>query len=560
MITLGIADNHDSGAALVVDGQLVAAINQERIDRIKGSSAFPWGAIDAVLSEAKVSARQVDHIVVGTAFTPSALLRLLPQQHQTAKSTGQFSSALHGYMVYQSLLQKLGAHAIEYSLCHRILNRKLRARPFEHAQLHLMDHHQAHAEAAYRTQARDRILVLTLDAMGDGRSATAWLGDNGQLTPLWSQSGLAAINLFYSRITEIIGFKPLRHEGKITGLAAYATPPDELMAQFRSQLKYENGRFKRMPIFTPAKANDRFWNALTSYSKEEIASAAQAILEEVTLDYVRYWLKRTQTTHLAVAGGVFANVKLNQRIAELSELESLWVLPHMGDGGLAAGGALGFQKSAPKQMNTAYLGPSYPENDAFRALKRIKVERNKQDSLLRAAQCLAEGGVIARCKGRMEWGPRALGNRTIFATPNDPEINNRLNARLQRTEFMPFAPIVREEDATRYFIGLEKANEAARFMTVCFNVTPEFQKNCPAAVHVDGTARPQVLRREDNPEVHTLLGMVGELTGTPVLINTSFNMHEEPIVCTADEGVKAWNQAGLEGLLIGAYFAEPTKN
>ena len=236
---------------------------------------------------------------------------------------------------------------------------------------------------------------------------------------------------------------------------------------------------------------------------------------------------------------------------------TLLVLPHMGDGGLAVGGALGFQNAPPHQLKTAYLGPTYPENDAFRALKRANIERKDQDSLIRAAQCLADGGVIARCKGRMEWGPRALGNRTIFATPNDPDINNRLNDRLQRTEFMPFAPIVREEDASQYFIGLNKASEAARFMTVCFDVTSEFQSKCPAAVHVDGTARPQVLRREDNPEVHALLGLVGELTGTPVLINTPFNMHEEPIVCTADEGVKAWRQAGLEGFLIGNYFAEP---
>ena len=508
------------------------------------------------MDTANISAREVDHIVVGTAYTPSALLRLLPQQHQNAKSTGQFSTALHGYMLYQSLLQKLGLHSLEYKACARILKNKLTARPFEQASLHLFDHHQAHAEAAYRTQARDRVLVLTLDAMGDGRSTTAWLGSEGRLKPLWSQSGLAAINLFYSRITEFLGFKALRHEGKITGLAAYATPPKKLFELFRGQLRFEQNRFKRMSILRPAKRDDAFWTQLNGFSREEIASAAQAILEAVTLDFVRHWIKESQCGHLAVAGGVFANVKLNQRIAELPELQSLWVLPHMGDGGLAAGGALGFQKAKPKQLKTVYLGPNYPENDAFRALKRASVDRNDQAPLDRAAACLAQGGVIARCKGRMEWGPRALGNRTIFATPHDPEINNRLNARLQRTEFMPFAPIVRIEDADRYFIGIDKAFDAARFMTVCFNVTPEFQNNCPAAVHVDGTARPQLLRREDNPEVHDLLTKVGELTGTPVLINTSFNMHEEPIVCTADEGVRAWRQAGLEGLLIGSYFAE----
>lgn len=555
MITLGIADNHDSGAALVIDGKLIAAVNQERIDRKKNSPAFPWGAIDSVLKTADVSAREIDRIVVGSAFTPSAILRLFPAQHHSAKSKGQFSRSLHSYMVYQSAIKSLNLTQLEYSICERILKRRLKSRPFEKAHIHLMDHHQAHAEAAYRTQGRSKVLVLTLDAMGDGTTATAWMGINAELHPLWAQSGLAAVNLFYSRITEVLGFTPLRHEGKITGLAAYAPPPKALMKMFRQRLKFSHGHFKRMSLFTPARKDDSFWKTVTEYSREEVASAAQTILEEVTLAFVAHWIAQTGCADLAVAGGVFANVKLNQRIIQLPEVKSLWVLPHMGDGGLAAGAALGSTSSQPQQLRTAYLGPEYPSNDAFRALKRAAANKIQSNVLNAAAEKLANGQVIARCKGRMEWGPRALGNRTIFATAEDPNINQRLNTRLQRTEFMPFAPIVRLEDAERYFVGVEKARESARFMTVCFDVTPEFQRTCPAAVHIDGTARPQLLQKEDNPEVHQLLSLVGQKTGTPVLINTSFNMHEEPIVCTADEGVRAWRAAQLDGLLIGDYLA-----
>jgi carbamoyltransferase len=204
--------------------------------------------------------------------------------------------------------------------------------------------------------------------MGDGKSSSAWLGSNGTLQPLWSQSGLAAVNLFYSRITEVLGFTPLRHEGKITGLAAYAAPPTPLMKLFRTQIQFSRGSFKRMSVFQPAEKTDYFWGQLTKYTREEIAAAAQNILEEVTLDFVKHWVAQTKCGDVALAGGVFANVKLNQRIAELPEVNSIWVVPHMGDGGLSVGSALGFQKAPPKQVSTVYLGPDYDSNDAYRAL------------------------------------------------------------------------------------------------------------------------------------------------------------------------------------------------
>ena len=225
MIILGIADNHDSGAAVVIDGRLVSAVNQERIDRTKHSGAFPWGAIDEALSIAGVRERDVDRIVVGTAFTPSAALRAMPARHAAAKQGGQFSKWLHRYIVYQSALRGAGMHTFEVDACRRILIRKLGARPFVKASVELMDHHRAHAEGAYRTQSRSECLVLTVDAMGDGTTATVSVGKNGQLDRVWRQSGLASINTFYSRVTEKLGFTALRHEGKVTGLAAYVEPP-----------------------------------------------------------------------------------------------------------------------------------------------------------------------------------------------------------------------------------------------------------------------------------------------------------------------------------------------
>ena len=556
MIILGIADNHDSGAALVIDGRLVGAVNQERIDRKKNSGAFPWGAIDQLLKDHQVAYRDIHRICVGTAFTPSALLRQYPSSHTTAKKSGQFSILLHGYMLYQSMLRRSGLHIYEIEACKKVLKARLKERPFETTDIKLWDHHQAHAEAAYRTQPRAEILVLTLDAMGDGLSATAWHGRSGDIRKLWDQSGLASINLFYSRITEILGFTPLRHEGKVTGLAAYAPPPEELIRHFEKEIAFKDGKFKRFSYKIPAAKNDAFWRVCQDYSKEIIAAAAQTVLEKAVLDFVQYWIEQTGLRDIAVAGGIFANVKLNQRIANLPDLNSLWVLPHMGDGGLAVGAALASADAPPLQLQNAYLGFTPSRDDNFRALKRNKLPRQNTKVMERAVNCLANGGVIARCSGGLEWGPRALGNRSIFAVPSDPGLNDTLNQRLQRTEFMPFAPIVRDCDADKYFLGLEKISEAARFMTVCVDCTAEFKQKAPAAVHVDGTARPQILREQDNPEVYELLGRVGVKTGIPILLNTSFNIHEEPIVCTADDAVRAFLSSGLEGLWLGEFFVE----
>ncbi|MCK6505388.1 hypothetical protein L6R53_18650 [Myxococcota bacterium] len=557
MIVLGIADNHDSGAAVVIDGRPVAAVNQERVDRVKNSGAFPWGAIDACLDLAGISAREVDRVVVGTGFTPSAALRALPSQHHRARDRGQFSPLLHGYIVYQSLLKATGLFTLEVDACEAVLRRRLRQRPFDRAQVVLADHHRAHAEGAYRTQPHEDCLVLTVDAMGDGTSATVSRGQGGDLDLLWRQSGMASVNTFYSRVTELLGFKANRHEGKVTGLAAYVAPPPELLAHMRSRIGFRAPGFTTVPFRRVERPDDPFWAEVARWSREEVAAAAQRALEEAVVAFTRHWVRETGCGRLALAGGAFANVKLNQRLAELPEVQDIWVYPHMGDGGLALGGALGSVGAAPRALPDAYLGVDPTDRECAQALSVAGIPRARPDVVVAtAAELLVQGKVLARCAGPMEWGPRALGNRSVFYRPDEPDVNRWLNEKLRRSEFMPFAPICRSEDAPRWFRGVEKAPRASHFMTVCFDVTDEFRRRCPAAVHVDGTARPQLVDAAENPEVHALLTAVGQRNGTPVLVNTSFNMHEEPIVATAQDGVRAWKAAGLDALWLGPYLVQ----
>ena len=454
-------------------------------------------------------------------------------------------------MVYQSILRRTGLDRFETTASRMVLKRTLKARRFDNPKLVLVDHHEAHAQGAYRTQPHDRCLVLTLDAMGDGCTASVWMGGDGRLARIWDQSGLAAINLFYSRITEILGFRPLRHEGKITGLSARGTIDQALLKAFENTYHFTMENLHVCPFFRAARKNDRLWKQVQSMDRDVVAATAQQILEEVTCAYISHWVQKTGCGTIALAGGVFANVRLNQKIANLSGVTSMWVMPHMGDGGLALGGALGFAQALPRETQHVYFGSRHRSIDITRAIQRHKPIIVRGNIIQEAATIIAKGGIIARSCGGMEWGPRALGNRSAFASVHDPTINEHLNQKLNRSEFMPFAPMVRQEDAKDYFVDIDRYGSCPRFMTTCMDTTSKFQKDAPAAVHIDGTARPQIIDRERQPEIHSLLTTLKDQTGVGVVINTSFNLHEEPIVCTPDESIRAAKEAELDALWLG---------
>ncbi len=556
MLTLGIADNHDAGAALANEQGLIAAVGQERIDRIKNSGAFPWGAIDAVLDIADVREADIERIVVGSSFTPSFLLRLLPGFHKSKKEgSSQFSPSLNGYIVYQSILQKAGLAGAEVAACRAVLRHRLKARHFAEAELILMDHHTAHAESAYRTQGQDRVLVFTLDAMGDGTSVTVSQGGGGSLERVFSQSGFAGINTYYSRVTEWLGYTPNRHEGKITGLAAAAPPPPALVEHFSKILHVKDMGFNRLPYWKNQSKDDSFYRELNNFSSAEVAAALQKNLENAVTAFIDGWVKRLGVRNIAVAGGIFANVKLNQRIAELESVQSLWVTPHMGDGGLPTGAALFGAKAPPANTKTRLLGHSYSSSDIARAIGRAKLSKTQPRNIEKTiAKYLAKGKVVAHFDGKMEWGPRALGARSVMFRPDDPSVNDWLNKRLGRTEFMPFAPMVLAEDAPDLFIGLEKAAESAKFMTVCFDCTDKMKDLCPGVVHTDGTARPQIIHESENPRIHKIISEFKALTGLPAIVNTSFNIHEEPIVCSPSDATRAFCHGKLDILAIGDWI------
>lgn len=555
MRVLGIADNHDAAAAVVVDGRLVAAASEERYDRQKNSGRFPWSAIDACLSRAGLAAGEVDRVVFGTTFTPPWVVRrfaaLRPDE---GVGHGQFTPLLNAYILYQSVMQRSGAVGLERSASTRLLTERLATRGFV-APVELYDHHTCHAWSAWATQPEPGCLVLTADAMGDGLTCTVSVGGHDGPRRVASQSGFAALNTCYSRVTEWLGFTPLRHEGKVTGLAAYVPPPPALLDHFRGQLRCVDGRFTRQNYLLPQRKDDRFYRELGRWSREEVAAAVQAVVEEAVCAWVRWHVRATGRGSLALAGGLFGNVKLNQRIAELPEVRSVWVFPNMGDGGLCVGAALRAAGARPSRLPHVFLGSEADEPAMRRALgDRPRLRPADVDEAV--VDRLVAGRVVARFDGAMEFGPRALGNRSILVRPDDPAINDTLNRRLRRSEFMPFAPMVRAEDAPELLVGWDRARDTSRYMTMCFTVTERMRRGAPAAVHVDGTARPQVVHAGESPALHRLLTAVGERTGVPVLVNTSFNLHEEPIVCTPGDALRAFDEGRLDTLQLGPYLLD----
>jgi len=296
----------------------------------------------------------------------------------------------------------------------------------------------------------------------------------------------------------------------------------------------------------------------SQFPKIDVAAAYQHVLEHVATGYVAHYLKETGIRNIALSGGVVANVKLNQRLRELPGVDRLFVHPNMGDGGCGTGAALlEFADTCDlsEPLSDVFLGPSYTHDQIAQALKTAQLPFTHQTPIEPTiAALIADGKVVARFNGRMEYGPRALGNRSILYHAREPEVNQWLNQRLGRTEFMPFAPATLEEKRSEYYKDVDGAEYAAQFMTVTFDCTDKMKAEAPAAVHVDGTARPQLVTPTSNPSFYRIISEYSRLTGLSSVINTSFNMHEEPIVCSPEDALRAFLDAKLEVLLLESRF------
>jgi carbamoyltransferase len=420
--------------------------------------------------------------------------------------------------------------------------------------LRRFSHHNTHAANAFYASGFEEALIVTLDGYGSGNAGGVYQGGPGGLRNLIRFSFPNSLGQFYEHVTSALGFKPSRHEGKIVGLAAYGRP--ELLAPaLLDRFDTTDG-----DIVMRAAGNYLFARALaTDIAKRDIAAAYQHVLEVVATRVVEHWVRKTGLRSVVMSGGVHANVKLNQRIRAVNGVERIFVYPNMGDGGCGTGaGMLVFGDAMkPRALDDVYWGPDYDEAEIVRALQAANLPAERHEDLEeRVALLLSQDAIVGRFNGRMEYGPRALGNRSVLYPAKEAAVNQWLNHQLGRTEFMPFAPAALASEAHRLFVNLDGCEKAAEFMTVTFDCTDEMKAKCPAAVHIDGTARPQLVSERTNPSFHRILSRYHALTGIPAVINTSFNMHEEPIVCSPEDAIRAFLLGNLDYLAIGKFLVK----
>lgn len=573
MVVLGLIDSKPSTAAILNDGHIVSAISEERLCRMKMANGMPRQAITAVMQQAGVAAGDINCVAVAQKALP---FRPEPEPWEGwfQEPSGRKNHWLYG--LGSSLAPLVGSLPPAWRAYHSLKRLSSRGRLSKlpamlreaygiNAPVQFYDHHLCHATSAYYTSNFERALVVTLDGGGDGRSGSIYVGEKGRLYPLASVDSFNSLGNLYSYVTALCGFKAERHEGKITGLAAFGEPRyAEILSQM---IRYEEpGQIRYLtPMYHRSALRQLRLRLPKDFDRAHLAASVQKVLEDIGTAFIRFWLRKTGLRHVAVAGGVFSNVKFNQRVNELEEVEGFFVHPAMDDSGLAVGGALAALAEVPgadpmaliRTLPGVYLGPEYSDHDIMLAMRAAGVETHashESDIHTRIAELLADGAVVARVVGRMEYGPRALGHRSIMYKTSEPSINEWLNKNLQRTEFMPFAPATLVEHADRCYKNLNGAMDPARFMTVTFDCTPYMRETSPGVVHVDGTARPQLIDCKTAPDFYGILTAYHRITGVPSLINTSFNMHEEPIVCTPQDAIRAYQLGRLDYLAIGNWL------
>jgi carbamoyltransferase len=570
MYTLGInAVYHDPAACLVSDGQVIAAAEEERFTRRKhgkrpvpfSTYELPFHAIDYCLREAGITLADVAHI--GYSYDPYLLLGsrrgdatitlpLEPSAHPVPEEWEAGWDPLFLASIVNAPRHLAGG--APHHLGERFRGIKFDG-PFT---WHFVPHHVAHAASAFLPSPFERAAVLTLDGRGERVTTGYAVGQGASLEPLAQVTMPHSLGILYEQVTEYLGFLHSSDEYKVMALASFGEP--RYLDAFREIVRVEGqGRY----TVASTRFSERFGPARRRGGPLEqrhydLARSLQAILEETVLELAHWLHERTGVEDLCIAGGVGLNCVLNARIRDKTPFRRVWVQPAAGDAGTSMGAALWVDaqergERGAYRMEHAFLGPAYGEDEIEGMLRWAKLPyRRVEDIAAATAELLAQDKVVGWFQGRMEFGPRALGARSILASPLSPTMQARLNELKDREDFRPVAPVVLEEEAAEWFVGAD----VSPFMLFVYDVRPERAEQIPAVRHVDGTARIQTINRAQHPRYYELLRAFARLTGVPVLVNTSFNTRGEPIVCTPRDALESFWTTPLDALAIGSFLVE----
>ena len=573
MYILGISTMTESAASLLKDGVLIAAADEERFTRKKHAGGIPYHAIQFVLESQGLSLSDVDHLAVywnpykvgyrtwyilKTLFTQPSLFFEKFQRGMTVWNEQQWKDS--GWADIFRVNKKLGDF--------------FKSKP---KKVHFLDHHMTHMAATFYGSGWDDAAILIMDGAGESACTTVGVGKGLKMEKLHEHLVPHSLGHFYSAVTGYLGFKMLDGEYKMMGLSPYGDTSGAKWIRDNYLITTGSGKYvvntKALDYHRALKGNfsgslqDHFGPARGkgedvpfTDKHRDIAASTQKAFEEVVLDLARDLKKRTGAKKLAIAGGCGLNCTANGRILSEGIFEEIFVppVPHDAGGGLGAAMYLHAQLTGqkPAPIKHGQYGPSYSNDEIKVELEKrtdITFELLSTDALIqKGAQFLSESKVLAWVQGPMEYGPRALGNRSFLADPRSDSIRDVINEKIKKRElFRPFAPSVKAEKASEYF----EINQESPFMTIIVPVRPEKRELIPAVTHIDGTARPQTVDKSVNQKYWQILDEFEKITGVPVLLNTSFNI-QEPVVCSPVEALNTFCRSGVDALLLGDYWVE----
>ncbi len=560
---LGIRHGHDAAASLVKDGQIVADVAEERFTRKKNDGSFPENAVRYCLESAGITSNDLDAVVVPTTSISSIIKTFFPGGNVEESNQNSLNSYLRKRFIsnVQSEENKISLPVYYETFP---IHKDCKIIP--------VHHHLAHASSAYYSSGLfdQKALVVVMDGIGDSWSTSLWRGKNNHLTLLQKYDSYSSLAWFYAAATEALGWRHGSDEWKTMGLAPYGTPKAGALKGYYPE--FDIGvLIKGHDFGEPSRFPDHGCNhyhlrdaiklkeLAESLGKEHFAAEVQQVVESQAENLIYPWLIKENTRNLCCAGGFFLNVKFNQKVWYSGNVDFQWTFPNPGDAGLAAGAALyGYYihnaQIPSKRLSNMYLGPQYSNDEIKAILDDRKLSYTYHtDIAQKAAELIANNKIIAWFRGRMESGPRALGNRSILMSPLKAENKDIINACVKyREAFRPFTPSILYQKAADYLMNTRDEF----FMTTSFHAKPGVKERIPAVIHVDGTARPQMVQKETNPEYYNLIKKFGELTGEYVVLNTSLNVKGEPIICTPREAIRCFYDTGLDALVLENYLIE----
>ncbi len=560
MNILGVWDGHDSGAALLVDGTIVAAVNEERLSRRKLEVRFPAASIRACLDIAGLEPRAVDVVAACGSDVSKTLARVVP-------STKESYYLIRRRLVPPGRLNRVrksikyritewGPNPVSRTVTRLALGAELRRLGLHAATLVVHDHHVCHAAAGACTSGFDEATVVTIDGVGDGRSSTVSAFRRGRLDLVDSTPASHSAGIFFEHVTNLLNMRELEDEGKVMALAHYASPLDS--NPLREVLRVDG---LRLITTVPGHAlyahlRQVHWR----FPNEQFAWMAQDAVERACVELVGAAVNRTGLPRVVLAGGVASNIRLNRLIRLLPVVDDVYVFPHMGDGGLAVGAAmmtsLSQSQSGCQRLQSLALGPEFDSHTMRTVLEEAGLRyAQPQDMGSAVADLLCGNDVVFWFQGRMEYGPRALGCRSILARADAPEVRDRLNLVLKRRVwYQPFCPTILENDAMRLLSDWKGSPD--RFMTMAYSVHRPLLPLLSGVVGVDGTCRPQIVPEDAVTPMAGVLHAMRARTSVGAVLNTSFNIHGEPLVCSPEQAVDVFLRSGADALVLGPFLVQ----